>query len=370
MGSCHSTAPEPPSRRADETSEADPQRPTHPPPASVRSSKGSALAPASAGAPAAPEKSSLRKKVRQAVDYGVQVVTPGATKTIKTEAEIRLIRDSLQKTTVLGALPLGQLTEMIGLMGVKLGHEGQVVGLTNGLYVVLEGAVVIEGGNGVWQRAGSLLGEQQLLYERLDGRPLRARAVTARTKLAHLRRDTFQQHMQGSRRAKLEQNMALISSIGIFDGLSVAERFKLADACENRAYNAGDRIIKQGEAGSEFFILLSGSAKVYRAEGASAETCVDNKYAGDCFGEQALLSDQPRSATVVAADHGTEVLCIDKRMFNALLGQLGGCAHHVLHPRPLSIPQDKLSRHVHPPSDLLRPVAASSSGMRRSATSS
>ena len=103
------------------------------------------MAPASAGAPAAPEKSSLRKKVRQAVDYGVQVVTPGATKTIKTEAELRLIRDSLQKTTVLGALPLGQLTEMIGLMGVKLGQEGQVVGLTNGLYVVLEGAVVIDG---------------------------------------------------------------------------------------------------------------------------------------------------------------------------------------------------------------------------------
>jgi len=348
MGSCYSKVAEPPSRRADKVAGPEPQHPTQTPTASTRSTRGSALAPASDGnPPAAPEKSSLRKKVRQAVDYGVKAVTPNATKSVKTEAEIRLIRDSLQKTTVLGALPLGQLTEMIGLMGLKLVHEGQVVGLTNGLYVVLEGAVVIEGGGSVWQQAGSLLGEQQLLYERLDDTPLRARAVTAKTKMAHLRRDTFQQHMEGARRAKLEQNMALISSIGLFDGLSVAERFKLADACKNRGYSIDDRIIKQGEAGSEFFILLSGSAKVYRAEGAGVETCIDNKYAGDCFGEQALLSDQPRSATIVAADHGTEVLCIDKNMFDSLLGQLGGILErHEAHRNELMMVEVEIFRHL------------------------
>ena len=34
----------------------------------------------------------------------------------------------------------------------------------------------------------------------------------------------------------------------------------------------------------------------------------------------ALLNDEPRNASAIAADHGTEVLYIDKATFNRLLG--------------------------------------------------
>jgi CRP-like cAMP-binding protein len=62
---------------------------------------------------------------------------------------------------------------------------------------------------------------------------------------------------------------------------------------------ADDRVITQGEVGDQFFIIERGSFRVSRDGQPTAELGP-----GDCFGEVALLLDEPRNATVEAVSRG------------------------------------------------------------------
>lgn len=64
---------------------------------------------------------------------------------------------------------------------------------------------------------------------------------------------------------------------------------------------AGEVIIEQGANGDFFYIVQSGSVRVTRrANAQAAAVTLADLTAGDSFGEEALLSDQPRNASVTA----------------------------------------------------------------------
>jgi hypothetical protein len=75
-----------------------------------------------------------------------------------------------------------------------------------------------------------------------------------------------------------------------------AERL-LAEATTVRA-EPGDRIVRQGEHGDALFVLLSGVAEVVLDEAPESPVAVLG--AGDPFGEIGMLTDEPRTANVVA----------------------------------------------------------------------
>lgn len=62
-------------------------------------------------------------------------------------------------------------------------------------------------------------------------------------------------------------------------------------------YEKGTILFKQGDEGSDMFLLLSGSVSVTDERG-----LVANLYAGDMFGEMSLIDSLPRSATVKVQD--------------------------------------------------------------------
>ena len=262
----------------------------------------------------------LRNKVCAGVSFNTKPPLPS--KSHKSEDDVRVIREKLKATSVLGALSSSQIDDIIGYMSVKVISEQQSVSLTNGLHLVLEGTLVVRKANGKEKRytQGDIFGHVELLY---GGTPQPMRAMT-KTKVCYLSRDVYQKYSAARSTAKLSQNMLLISSIPVFSNLNMKERTKLADACKTRRYNQGDYIITQGQKGTEFFILTSGHATLHRRDASSrnpiADPIIDRKYKGDHFGESALLNDEPRNASAIAADHGTEVLYIDKATFNRLLG--------------------------------------------------
>ena len=76
---------------------------------------------------------------------------------------------------------------------------------------------------------------------------------------------------------------------------------------------AGTTIVRAGDAGSAFYVLIDGAARVDTPTGRSRRL-----RAGDFFGEMALLDDSPRSASVVAEGE-VLALTIGRSSFTTLL---------------------------------------------------
>ena len=72
-------------------------------------------------------------------------------------------------------------------------------------------------------------------------------------------------------------------------------------------------IIQQGEPGETFYILVRGKVDVLRTDGEHTVS-VGKLQDGDCFGEMALLSSQPRNATVRAL---TDCVCPPCRVISS-----------------------------------------------------
>jgi CRP-like cAMP-binding protein len=79
---------------------------------------------------------------------------------------------------------------------------------------------------------------------------------------------------------------------------------------------AGSLLVRQGDPGDAFFVVLDGQAEVQR-DGRHRQ----HLHVGDHFGELALLDPAPRAATVVALDD-VVVAALGARMFRVLLAEL------------------------------------------------
>jgi sulfate permease, SulP family len=91
-------------------------------------------------------------------------------------------------------------------------------------------------------------------------------------------------------------------SLDIFRGLSRAECATLRAMVEPRRFARGDVVFAEGDAGSELFLVVRGSASVHLRQQDGGATRLVSFSAGTVFGELALLDRAPRSATVVADD--------------------------------------------------------------------
>lgn len=80
---------------------------------------------------------------------------------------------------------------------------------------------------------------------------------------------------------------------------------------------AGERVLTEGEQGDCCFFLRSGRAQVTRGEAAALQRLAELE-PGACFGEEALLADSPRNASVSMLEDGV-VLRLDRQDFFALL---------------------------------------------------
>ncbi len=86
-------------------------------------------------------------------------------------------------------------------------------------------------------------------------------------------------------------------------------------------YTAGDVILKQGAEGDYFYVLTRGSAVVTRETPLSKEGIrLAELQVGDTFGEEALISDAKRNATVTMLTDGS-VMRLGKEDFKTLLNE-------------------------------------------------
>jgi CRP-like cAMP-binding protein len=126
----------------------------------------------------------------------------------------------------------------------------------------------------------------------------------------------------------------LIADVPLFAGLSKKEISQVASIADELDFPAGKVLIREGEPGREFFILVEGRVEVTRQGKALA-----TRQAGDFFGEIALMTDRPRVATVTTSEP-SRALVVTERDFRALVKRSPEIALKVLRAVADRLPQD------------------------------
>jgi CRP-like cAMP-binding protein len=103
-----------------------------------------------------------------------------------------------------------------------------------------------------------------------------------------------------------------------FGTLSPAESAQLAQQVSRAGIAAGDVLYRQGERGDCMHFVLTGRLQVRRRDVHGDERLVAHRSSGQCVGEMALLTGEPRNADVVAV-RDTVLARLDRRDFEAIL---------------------------------------------------
>jgi small-conductance mechanosensitive channel len=123
----------------------------------------------------------------------------------------------------------------------------------------------------------------------------------------HVTKPPDETAVQTSRRERIHDALRRIDFLSV---LSQEELEAVARESTIRVYMPGEVVVRQGDVGTEFFFILDGEAEVRRGDGEAVST-VAALSAVQFFGEMALLTGEPRSATIVAKTR-LEVLVISK----------------------------------------------------------
>ena len=122
--------------------------------------------------------------------------------------------------------------------------------------------------------------------------------------------------------AELRTRMNLVRQVTPFRQLPL-ERVRMAFECMRPLeLAAGSTVVREGEAGDQYYILETGTAEVWRSDPMTGETAqVATLGPGDAFGEEALLPGGFRNATVTLTTPA-RLLAFAKEDFDLLMRPL------------------------------------------------
>lgn len=118
--------------------------------------------------------------------------------------------------------------------------------------------------------------------------------------------------------AEFTERIELLRRVRLFAGLSEGDLEAINDLLLEKRYRKGSVVFEQGDDGDALFIVEAGRAKVSVKDEQGKEKILGVFSTGDYFGEMALLSDEPRSATVTIVGD-SEMLVLPKEAFERFL---------------------------------------------------
>jgi CRP/FNR family transcriptional regulator, cyclic AMP receptor protein len=121
-----------------------------------------------------------------------------------------------------------------------------------------------------------------------------------------------------------DQFIEHLAQVPLFSALSRRELALVARRAEDVTVPVGKVLVSEGETGQQFFVIMSGEAKLSR-RGRKIATLGP----GDAFGELALLDKHPRNATAVA-ETPMELVVLGQREFAGLIDDVPGFARKLL----------------------------------------
>ena len=124
-----------------------------------------------------------------------------------------------------------------------------------------------------------------------------------------------------SKKAKVE----LLRGVSLFSACSNRELDRIASLADEIDVPKGRVLIREGEPGREFFVVVDGRARATVGD----RTRVGKLGPGSSFGEMSLLDQGLRSATVTAQTD-MHLLVIGSRQFSALIKEVPSVARKIL----------------------------------------
>jgi small-conductance mechanosensitive channel/CRP-like cAMP-binding protein len=119
---------------------------------------------------------------------------------------------------------------------------------------------------------------------------------------------------------RTERAESLLARTDLFAGLDADVRHRLAEAAELAYFDAGERLVAEGESGDSLMLVSRGSVLVTKSGGELGTDRVTLALLkeGTYFGEMSLLTGAPRSATVTA-EGAVEAFVLDREALAPIL---------------------------------------------------
>ena len=114
-------------------------------------------------------------------------------------------------------------------------------------------------------------------------------------------------------RLRKSTKVDLIGKVPLFAGCSKRELSRIAAITDELGVRKGNTLIREGERGREFFVIVEGTVRVTRGS-----RKLRDMGPGDWAGEIALIADSPRTATVVTTSP-CRLLVVTDRAFKAVI---------------------------------------------------
>ncbi len=119
-----------------------------------------------------------------------------------------------------------------------------------------------------------------------------------------------------------------LKTVDVFQALTPTDLTHVAEQMTKRRSAPGDTIIRQGDLGAEFFLVAAGRVSVTMQRPGESEREVAVLGKGQFFGERALITGEPRNATVRALEE-VETYILDQKDFHTAL-ELSASFHEQL----------------------------------------
>jgi hypothetical protein len=131
-------------------------------------------------------------------------------------------------------------------------------------------------------------------------------------KLTSMSEDMFKLVMKDLECKKIGMEITEITrQSDIFKGLSDGELSQLAQICKMVSYPAGTTICREGECGSDIYVLAEGRATVNAKRTGKTKSKIGSIKKGEIFGEMAIIEDLPRVADLIT-DVDSKLVVIDR----------------------------------------------------------
>ncbi len=117
------------------------------------------------------------------------------------------------------------------------------------------------------------------------------------------RRGLIRRHVVRQRRSEAHQLLQSLSKVDYFRSLPAEEVLRLIPDVETMTFDEGQIIFNEGDEGDGLYVVAEGVINVSRKSESGEDLIIASIGPGDVVGEMSLVTDNPRSATVLTESH-------------------------------------------------------------------